>query len=272
MYDSIQCTIHDFIQCMTGVILTRECLMCVHTMRHTNTQTYVYLYMHMNMYYTSAHDCAHTHTHTHTHAHAHAHTHTHSHTHIHTRIHTQTHKIHTHTHAHTHTHTPVVLIDFIDRKNPAIMRRLKCIAMLSWWHVRILYALEKYCKNTGKCSFFHMILYIYILTFSHPHHTFSQPSHFILAPYTADCHKRMSRRCRMSEMCQHFLTHSHTFYSCTLYHDAPTDIGWRRCVGCLILIGHFPQKSSIISGSFAERDLHLKTSSRHIALHALLYA
>jgi len=108
-----------------------------------------------------------------------------------------------------------------------------------------------------------MILYIYILTFSHPHHTFSQPSHFILAPYTANCHKRMSRRCRMSEMCQHFLTHSHTFYSCTLYHDAPTDIGWRRCVGCLILIGHFPQKSSIISGSFAERDLHLKVSSGH---------
>ena len=34
--------------------------------------------------------------------------------------------------------------------------------------------------------------------------------------------------------------------------------GWRRHIGCLILISHFPQKSHIISGSFAKRDLQLK--------------
>jgi len=29
------------------------------------------------------------------------------------------------------------------------------------------------------------------------------------------------------------------------------DTGWRRYIGCLVLIGHCPQKSPIISGSFA---------------------
>jgi len=35
-------------------------------------------------------------------------------------------------------------------------------------------------------------------------------------------------------------------------------IGCRRCVGCLFFIDDFPQKSPIISGSFAEKDLPLK--------------
>ena len=38
------------------------------------------------------------------------------------------------------------------------------------------------------------------------------------------------------------------------------DTGWRRHIGYLIFIGYFPQKRTIISGSFAKNDMQLNAS------------
>ena len=45
-----------------------------------------------------------------------------------------------------------------------------------------------------------------------------------------------------------------------LGHEWMSHTGWCRVTGCLIFIGHFQQKSPIISGSLAKNDLQLQAS------------
>ena len=46
---------------------------------------------------------------------------------------------------------------------------------------------------------------------------------------------------------------------------------WGGCIGCLVFIGHFPQKSPVISGSFAERDLQVEASYALLPLCACFW-
>ena len=59
---------------------------------------------------------------------------------------------------------------------------------------------------------------------------------------------------RMRTAYMYMLTHM-CVYRCK-YTQSYT--GWQRLIGCLVFIGHFPQKSPIISGSFAKHYLQLK--------------
>jgi len=44
------------------------------------------------------------------------------------------------------------------------------------------------------------------------------------------------------------------------YLNLAGNTGWQRCIGCLMFMGHFPQKSPEISGSFEDSEQQLKAA------------
>jgi len=56
-----------------------------------------------------------------------------------------------------------------------------------------------------------------------------------------------------------YIYHSDMIMICLLWYVI-CDNGWRRPIGCLIVIIYFPQKSPLIIGSFVENDMQLKAS------------
>ena len=163
---------------------------------------------------------SHSREHMHTHIHTHTSTHVRTHTHTYTYTHTHT-RANKHTrYTNTHTHTHT------HRAHPlqflAINRFLQESPHL---YTNVYMYIHEYTHIFIRMLILNLYIYIYI---------------YMISIY-------INRRCR-SEQESYFLC------------GVATNTGWRRLIGSLIFIGHFPQKSPIFSGSFVENDLQLRGS------------
>jgi len=112
----------------------------------------------------------------------------------------------------------------------------------------------------------YMYLYIYIYIYMHQTELCLLLTLLQSTSTWCTCICICAHTCMYVYVCMYMYIFTHTPLCIhTLIHRKPTASTWRP-TGCLIFIGHFPQKNPIINGSFAENDRQLKASYR---LHPL---